>query len=67
MAVELGLCLVIYLNLFDTPEQSHHVFLVHSSNLGVVVVMNKGHLHSREMKQILKHVYTLQGCHCIWL
>ena len=46
------------------PDQSYHVFLVHSNSLGVVTVTNKGCSHSRETNQ-LKHIYSLQAHHYI--
>ena len=67
VVVELGFHLAIHLSLFDTPDQSLHVFFIHSNNLGVVIVMNKGQSCSKEMNQILKHIYLLQAHHCIHL
>ena len=44
IVVELGLHLAIHLNLFNLSDPSHSIFLVHSNNLGVILVLNKGRL-----------------------
>ena len=67
VAVKLGLRLAIHLNLFDLSDPSHSIFLVHSDDLGVVSVLNKGRSQSREMNRTLKHIFLLQACHHICL
>ena len=67
IVVALDLCLAIHLNLFNLSDPSHSIFLVRSDNLGVVSILNKGRLQSREMNRTLKHIFLLQAHHCICL
>ena len=59
--IELGLRLTIHLDLLTCPDPSQSVFLVHSDNLGVVTVTNKGQPRSKETNVTLKHVFLLQA------
>ena len=67
VAVELGLCLTIGLDLFSATNHQGCSFLVHSDNAGIIAVTNKGWSCSRETNKILKHIYLLQAQHHIQL
>ena len=49
IAIELSLCITIHLDLFTCADPSLSIFLVHSNNLGIILVTNKGHSHSKEI------------------
>lgn len=67
ITAELGLCITISLHFLSTSPVGGFTFLVCSDNGRIVLVMNKGHSHSRETNKILKHVYLLQAQHQIQL
>ena len=56
VAVELGMCLAIQLNLLQGSN-----ILVNLDNSRIVTVVNKGQLRSLETNKILKHIYLLQA------
>ena len=67
IAIELGLHVAISLHFLSPDPVDSHTFLVHSDNIGIVMVTNKGCSHSQETNKILKHVCLLQVQHQIQL